>query len=272
MLQVCGLTKTYNGRPAVDNVDLAIQRGETVVLMGPSGCGKSTLLRCLNRLTEPDCGEIWFEGQAVHRMAGAELLAYRRRVGFVFQHFNLIQRLSVVDNVALGLVIAGEERESALAKAEAALARVGLGPTVYRRRPVELSGGQRQRVGIARALAGEPDLMLWDEPTASLDPMLVEEVLEVMEDLARTARAGMLIVTHEMSFAVKAADRLLFMDQGKLVEEGRPEEVLASPRSAVGQRYRKLWQKRYSLAGHNQGWRRILGAGAEKGGRSPVAL
>lgn len=245
MLQVYDLHKSYGREVALGGITISVARGETVVLMGPSGCGKSTLLRCVNRLIEPDDGEIWFKGQPVREMSDRELLAYRRRVGFVFQHFNLIERLSVVENTALGLVMAGTPQEQALQAATRALLRVGIGSGLHRRLPRELSGGQRQRVGIARALVGEPDLMLWDEPTASLDPILVQEVLEVMEELVVSTGAGMLIVTHELPFAMRLADRVVLMDKGRIVEDGPPHDVLEAPSSEIGRCYRRLWEARY---------------------------
>lgn len=171
VLQVYDLRKEYGNEAALVGVTLSVARGETVVLMGPSGCGKSTLLRCINRLVEPDAGEIWFEGQSVRDMNDEQLQVYRRRLGFVFQHFNLITRLSVLENVALGLIMAGAQREVALQAAEVALEKVEIGRVLHHRVPSALSGGQRQRVGIARAIVAQPDLMLWDEPTASLDPI-----------------------------------------------------------------------------------------------------
>lgn len=245
MLQVHNLVKYYQNTPALLGVDLFVQRGETVVLMGPSGCGKSTLIRCINRLTKPDSGEIWFDGMPVHKFNEQDMLDFRRRIGFVFQHFNLISRLNVLDNTALGLVMSGMPRQQAMKEAEQALVQVGVGAELWGRLPNELSGGQRQRVGIARALAGKPALMLWDEPTASLDPILVQEVLQVMEDLATAAQAAMLVVTHEISFAARVADRILLMDQGRIVEEGNASRILTAPTSTVGLRYQKLWRIRY---------------------------
>lgn len=249
MLQVYDLHKKYGSEEALVGITLSVARGETVVLMGPSGCGKSTLLRCINRLVEPDDGEIWFDGQSVRDMNEGQLQGYRRRLGFVFQHFNLVARLSVLENVALGLIMAGTQREVALQAAQAALATVGIGPALHHRLPSELSGGERQRVGIARAIVTEPDLMLWDEPTASLDPILVQEVLAVMEELVVSTGAGMLIVTHELPFALRLADRLVIMDQGRIVEEGDPRVILSAPVSEVGAGYRRLWQTRYLEGG-----------------------
>ena len=175
MLKITDLRKQYGKVTALDGVDLQVNQGETVVVMGPSGCGKSTLIRCINRLTEPDGGSIQFAGVDVLQLENGELQDLRRSIGFVFQQFNLIDRLTVLENVMFHLVLGGMDREKAAQLAEAALKKVGLSSTLNRR-PSELSGGQQQRVGIARALVGNPKLMLWDEPTASLDPILVGEV------------------------------------------------------------------------------------------------
>ncbi len=239
MLEIRGLRKTYGKLAALDGVDLTVKKGETVVIMGPSGCGKSTLIRCVNRLTEPDEGMILLNGKSVLDLEQKELQDLRANVGFVFQQFNLIGRLTVLENVMFHLVLRGMDREEAQGRASAVLEKVGLESTKDRR-PSELSGGQQQRVGIARALVTNPEIMLWDEPTASLDPILVGEVLEVMEELVKTTATTMVIVTHEVSFALRVAERIVFMDQGKVVEEGVPEEVFKNPRSEIARLYRKL--------------------------------
>jgi polar amino acid transport system ATP-binding protein len=167
------------------------------------------------------------------------LSVLRRRIGFVFQQFNLVRRLNVLENVAFALRIEGLPKEEAEAKAVQALSRVGLRERALNY-PVELSGGEQQRVGIARALALEPPLMLWDEPTAALDPILVSEVIEIMEELVRSKSTTMLVVTHEVGFASRAADRIIFMDQGMIVEEGAPATVFTTPTSEIGEKYKKL--------------------------------
>jgi polar amino acid transport system ATP-binding protein len=240
VLEVESLAKSYGKNQALSGVDLQVMPGNTVVVTGPSGCGKSTLLRCIVRLTSPDSGKIIVTGEDVTNLSYSQLLDVRRRIGFVFQRSNLIQRLTALENVALPLLAADVTRDDAWRRALKALARVGLIGNVVYRRPCELSGGECQRVAIARALAPEPALMLWDEPTASLDPILVQEVLDVMESLVRTGETAMVIVTHEMKFALRAADWLILLDQGKIAEQGIPVQVFNSPRSELGRKYGRL--------------------------------
>ena len=239
MLTLQHLHKSFGALRAVDDLSFAVAKGQTVVLMGPSGCGKSTTIRTINRLVEPDQGSICFDGTDILTLKAPELRKIRKKIGFVFQNFNLISRLSALENVMLGLVMDGLSKEEALVKARTALEKVGL-EKHSSHKPGELSGGQQQRVGIARALAFEPELMLWDEPTASLDPILVREVLVVMEDLAKYQGSTMLVVTHEISFALHVADRIVLMDKGHVVEEGQPSQVFLSPQSVIGQQYKQL--------------------------------
>lgn len=239
MLAVSNLVKAYGDKTAVNGISLKVAKGETVVIMGPSGCGKSTTIRCVNRLTDPTAGEITFRGISLTSLSHQELLQVRKRIGFVFQQFNLVGRLTALENVMLGLVMGGMDKEQAHLQASNALLKVGLEKHALQR-PGELSGGQQQRVGIARALALEPEMMLWDEPTASLDPILVREVLDVMEELSKHQNMTMLVVTHELPFALHVADRIVLMDNGKIVEEGVPQTVFTIPQSEVGQQYRKL--------------------------------
>ncbi len=239
MLEIKGLKKSYGRKNALNGVDFKVARGETVVIMGPSGCGKSTLIRCINRLTEPDEGIINLQNQTITEMSLNELLKVRRKIGFVFQHFNLIKRLTILDNVSMPLRLHGVDLGEAEQRAKDALGKVGLSHKLEDI-PEELSGGEQQRVGIARALALEPEIMLWDEPTASLDPILVGEVIEVMEELVREGKTTMIIVTHELFFARRAADRIVFMDKGIIVESGIPEDVLEHPVSEIGQKYHNL--------------------------------
>jgi polar amino acid transport system ATP-binding protein len=239
MLAINSLFKRFGKVLAVNGMSLTVSQGETVVLMGPSGCGKSTTIRMVNRLIEPDAGRIIFAGQDITLLGAEALRQTRKRIGFVFQQFNLISRLTALENVMLGLVMDGLEKEAAYERALAAMEKVGL--VRFRdQKPSELSGGQQQRVGIARALAFEPELMLWDEPTASLDPMLVREVLVVMEELAKYRASTMVVVTHELPFALHVADRIVLMDKGQVVEEGIPAKVFVNPVSDIGQRYKEL--------------------------------
>lgn len=239
MLTIQNLYKSFGDLVAVKDFNLHVKRGETVVLMGPSGCGKSTTIRSVNRLINPDQGSINFAGLEITKLGSDQLGAIRKRIGFVFQQFNLISRLTAVENVMLGLVMDGMPKELAYDKALEALSKVGLEKQPHHK-PVEMSGGQQQRVGIARALAFEPELMLWDEPTASLDPILVREVLVIMEELAKFRGSTMLVVTHEISFAIHVADRIVLMDKGSIVEEGMPEEVFGNPSSQIGRQYKEL--------------------------------
>ncbi|MCC5467287.1 amino acid ABC transporter ATP-binding protein [Pelosinus baikalensis] len=239
MLVIQNLYKQFGSLVAVNEFNLRVKTGETVVLMGPSGCGKSTAIRTINRLVEPDRGSIMLNESNILAMDPDELRQARKRIGFVFQHFNLIGRLSALENVMLGLVMSGVERENAESRAMESLRKVGLDNHLDHK-PDQLSGGQQQRVGIARALAYEPELMLWDEPTASLDPILVREVLVVMEELARYRASTMIVVTHELPFALRVADRIVLMDNGSIVEEGKPSQVFVSPVSDIGKKYKEL--------------------------------
>jgi polar amino acid transport system ATP-binding protein len=236
-LKVSGLTKRFRGATALDSVYLEVARGEVVTLIGPSGCGKSTLLRCLTWLEEPDDGFIevggrpfgrTLVGQVVHRQTRREIDALRPKIGLVFQNLNLWPHLSALENVARGpVVVLGRKRAAVEAQARALLARLGLERQMDKH-PHELSGGQRQRVAIARTLAMEPELILFDEPTSALDPELVGEVLGLLREIAATGMT-MLVVTHEIGFAGGVADRIAFMDQGRIVETGPARAILDNP-------------------------------------------
>ena len=227
LLEMRGVTKRFGGFTALDGVDLDMRKGERLVVCGPSGSGKSTLIRCINRLEEPDGGSIAIEGRTVGGGA-ADLNALRRRVGMVFQQFNLFPHLSVIDNITVApRKLLGMPRPEAEARALVLLERVRLADQV-RKLPSQLSGGQQQRVAIARALAMDPVLMLFDEPTSALDPEMIKEVLDVMLELGRGGMS-MIVVTHEMGFARRAADRIVFMDKGKNVAAAPPEEFFARP-------------------------------------------
>ena len=227
IIDIKGLTKNFGGFRALDGVDLEVTEGEIVVIIGPSGSGKSTLIRCINRLEEHDGGTIAVDGHAVRK--GADLTAIRTELGMVFQSFNLFPHLSVLRNVSLAPVrVRGLSWLEADARARKLLERVGLKDHIEKY-PAQLSGGQQQRVGIARALAMEPKVLLFDEPTSALDPEMVGEVLDVIQQLAKTG-VTMMVVTHEMGFARKAANRVVFMDAGRIVEQGPPDALFDTPR------------------------------------------
>jgi ABC-type polar amino acid transport system ATPase subunit len=226
-IRIRGLGKSYGQFRALRGVDLDVAAGEVVVIIGPSGSGKSTLIRCINRLEEFQEGEIVVDGTIVS--GGRSLKQVRAEVGMVFQSFNLFPHLSILDNLTLApRRVRGLTRPEAEERAQALLERVGLG-TQSHKRPAQLSGGQQQRVAIARALAMEPRVLLFDEPTSALDPEMVGEVLAVIQSLARTG-VTLIIVTHEMGFARRVADRVIFMDGGVIAEQGVPEELFKAPR------------------------------------------
>ena len=214
---------------ALNKVSLEVSAGEVVVIIGPSGSGKSTFLRCLNRLEFADDGEIFIEGVDV-LCSSCNINAIRAEVGMVFQSFNLFPHLSVLDNLVLAqMTVRKRSREDAEAKGMNLLTKVGIGDK-YNVFPDQLSGGQQQRVAIARSLAMDPKVMLFDEPTSALDPEMVGEVLDVMQTLAREGMT-MVVVTHEMGFAREVADRVVFMDQGTIMETGAPDQLFSSPRN-----------------------------------------
>ena len=227
MITVKNLSKSFGDLEVLKQIDYEVERGECVVVIGPSGSGKSTFLRCLNRLEEPTGGEIIFDGQNILDKK-SDINKIRQRLGMVFQHFNLFPHLTVKENITLaptklGLMSASEADKTAMELLE----RVGLSEKadVY---PVQLSGGQKQRVAIARSLAMKPKAMLFDEPTSALDPEMVGEVLDVMRSLAKEGMT-MVIVTHEMGFAREVADRVIFMSDGVITEEGTPEQIFDNP-------------------------------------------
>lgn len=223
ILEVRGLQKRFGDLEVLKGLDLDIHEGEVISIIGPSGCGKSTFLRCLNLLEKPDGGSIRFEGQEVTG-AKTDVTAYRRKIGMVFQHFNVFPHLTVLNNVTLAPVSNKMMTEAQAAeKARVLLDRVGLGDKLDEY-PTKLSGGQKQRLAIVRALALEPQVILFDEPTSALDPEMVMEVLDVIRELAESGMT-ILIVTHEMGFAREVSDRVLFMYGGQIAESGTPEEV-----------------------------------------------
>jgi polar amino acid transport system ATP-binding protein len=260
LLRVANVSKWFGGHQVLNSVSLSVQRSEVVCIIGPSGSGKSTLLRCMNFLEEYQSGEIFIRGKLIgyanarsgQRVRDSErnIDALRRNVAMVFQQFNLWPHMSVLDNVAQPLVLVyGKPKAEAHARARQVLEKVGLGDKIDEY-PLRLSGGQQQRVGIARALAVEPAAILFDEPTSSLDPELVGEVLQVMKQLAGEGMT-MVIVTHEMHFAAEVADRVIFLDQSTKVEEGTPREVFFNPKNERTRRFLQTWAERNSLFTRN---------------------
>ena len=232
MITVKDLYKDFgeNGEIKVlKGVSEHIEKGEKVVIIGPSGSGKSTFLRCLNRLEEPTSGEIYFEDQLI-TSPKCNIDKRRMKMGMVFQHFNLFPHLSIMDNITLAPIkLLKKSKEEARENAMKLLARVGL-PDKADAFPGQLSGGQKQRIAIARSLAMNPDVMLFDEPTSALDPEMVGEVLDLMKELAEDGMT-MVVVTHEMGFAKEVANRVLFMDEGIILEQGSPAEIFTAPKS-----------------------------------------
>ena len=230
LIDVKNLKKHYNGGTvkALDNVDFSVNVGEVVVIIGPSGSGKSTLLRSLNLLEQPTGGHIIF-GREDLLQKKVNINLHRQKMGMVFQHFNLFGHMTVLKNMTIGPVkLLKKNKKEAEAKALELLERVGLKDRANAY-PSQLSGGQKQRVAIVRALCMEPDVMLFDEPTSALDPEMVGEVLDVMKELAHEGMT-MIVVTHEMGFAKEVATRVIFMDNGKIAEEGTPEEIFTRPK------------------------------------------
>lgn len=227
MIEVKGLRKSFGELEVLKNIDQHIEQGEKVVIIGPSGSGKSTFLRCLNLLETPTGGDIYIDGEKVTDK-NIDINRVREKMGMVFQQFNLFPHLSVLENITLAPIkVKKMTKEQADEKAMVLLKRVGLEDKAESY-PGQLSGGQQQRIAIARALAMEPEIMLFDEPTSALDPEMVGEVLEVMKDLAEGGMT-MVVVTHEMGFAREVASRVLFMDGGYVLEDGTPGQVFSSP-------------------------------------------
>ena len=230
------IEKSFENQKVLRGIDLEIQDGETVVLIGSSGSGKSTFLRCLNLLNTPDKGQIFIDGQEITNPK-TNLNKLRAKVGMVFQSFNLFENLNIIENIKLAprkvLHLSNKQAEK---EAIELLKRVGLANKSYDY-PKNLSGGQKQRVAIARALAMHPEVILFDEPTSALDPEMVGEVLEVIKDLAKDHSRTMVIVTHEMSFAKEVGSRLIFLDKGKIIEDGEPHQVMNHPTTERAARF-----------------------------------
>ncbi|MGG1399826.1 amino acid ABC transporter ATP-binding protein [Bacillus salipaludis] len=244
MISIKGLYKQFDQLEVLKGIDLEVEKGKVVVIIGPSGSGKTTMLRCLNVLETPTKGVISIEGKSLDfskPVPKKNIASFRRLTGMVFQNYNLFPHKTAVENVMEGpIIVKGESKDSARKKAVSLLEKVGLGDKIdyY---PAQLSGGQQQRVGIARALAMEPEVMLFDEPTSALDPELVGEVLKVMKDLAQEGMT-MIVVTHEMRFAREAADEVIFMDQGVVVERNKPEEIFTNPKEERTRKFLNMIQ------------------------------
>jgi polar amino acid transport system ATP-binding protein len=240
LLEITGLYKDYDGTPALKNISLGIHKQEVVVVLGPSGCGKTTLLRCMNGLEQVQSGQILLDGRVLNT-GKTDWRFIRQKIGMVFQSYELFPHMTVLDNILLGpLKVQKRNRKEAEGAARLLLERVGL----YEKRgafPRQLSGGQKQRAAIIRALVMEPEIMLFDEITAALDPEMVREVLDVMLGLAKSGMT-MVIVTHEMQFAKAAADRIVFMDSGEIVEDSPPEDFFAKPKTERGCRFLNIFQ------------------------------
>lgn len=235
MIRVKNLCKQFGDLKVLNGINEHIQAGEVVVVIGPSGSGKSTFLRCLNLLEDVTDGEIYVDDEMINSPS-VDVNLIRQKMGMVFQHFNLFPHLSIMDNITLAPVLLKKmTKEEAVKKGQELLNTVGLldKANAY---PAQLSGGQKQRVAIARALAMNPEIMLFDEPTSALDPEMVGEVLDVMKDLAKSGMT-MVIVTHEMGFAKEVATRVLFMDQGQILESGTPDEVFNHPKNERTQNF-----------------------------------
>ena len=229
ILEVRHLSKTFGTNPVLRDINFEISEGDVISVIGPSGSGKSTLLRCINLLETPTAGSILFRGRDIKEL-GKDVFSYRAKVGMVFQSFNLFDNLTVMENCTLGQIkVLHKNREESEEYALQILSRVGMAP-YCNARPRQLSGGQKQRVAIARAMALKPEVILFDEPTSALDPELVGEVLDVMRDLAEQGMT-MAVVTHEMAFARQVSNRVVFMDDGVIMEEGSPEELFTDPQN-----------------------------------------
>lgn len=228
MVKVENLHKSFGSLKVLDGIAFEVAKGEVLVIIGASGSGKSTLLRCVNALEPVQSGEVYINGEAIHKSQGRDLSRIRTEVGMVFQHFELFSHKTAIENITLAPIhVRKLTREQANERAMALLERVGL-PEKANAYPSELSGGQRQRVAIARALAMEPMVMMFDEPTSALDPEMIKEVLDVMTDLANSGMT-MLCVTHEMGFAREVARRVMFIDHGRIVEQGAPADIFNNP-------------------------------------------
>ena len=234
ILNVVNIEKYYGNKDnvtkAIDNISFRVEKGEFVGIMGPSGSGKTTLLNCISTIDNVTTGSIVIDNDDITRLKGRKLEDFRReKLGFIFQDFNLLDTLTAFENISLALTIAGKKGKEVKKLVDKAAESLDI-KEVLNKYPYQMSGGQKQRIAIARALAMEPDVMLFDEPTSALDPEMVGEVLNVMKDLAKEGMT-MVVVTHEMGFAREVGDRILFMDGGKIVEQGTPDEIFKNPKN-----------------------------------------
>lgn len=240
LLEIKHLKKEYDGQVILKDMSLQVEKGEVIVIVGPSGCGKSTFLRCLNGLETIQGGEISLDGAAFHG-SSKNITDIRQKIGMVFQSYDLFPHLNVLDNIMIApLKVQKRDKKEVEKEAMQLLSRVGLGDKA-KYFPRQLSGGQKQRVAIVRALCMHPEIMLFDEVTAALDPEMVREVLDVMSDLAKQGMT-MLIVTHEMQFAKAVSKKVLFMDQGEIIEEGDPKEFFAHPQTERAKKFLDIFQ------------------------------
>ncbi|MFF2589532.1 amino acid ABC transporter ATP-binding protein [Peribacillus butanolivorans] len=245
MINIKNLHKSFGDLEVLKGIDLEVEQGKVIVLIGPSGSGKTTFLRCLNLLEVPTDGTIEIDQKLMEfkkTVSKRSITSFRSLTGMVFQNYNLFPHKTAVENVMEGpIIVKNIPKQKAKEKAKALLTKVGLGDKIdfY---PFQLSGGQQQRVGIARALAMEPKVMLFDEPTSALDPELVGDVLQVMKDLAKEERMTMVVVTHEMRFAREGADEVIFMDEGKIMERGTPEQIFTNPKEERTRRFLNMIQ------------------------------
>ena len=239
ILEIKNLKKSYGKNEVLKDISLSVKKGEVISIIGSSGSGKSTFLRSINLLESPSGGEILYHGDNVLEK-GYDLTTYRERLGMVFQSFNLFENLNVLENAIVAqTTVLKRDRKEAESIAKANLEKVGMGEQYWKAKPKQLSGGQKQRVAIARALSVDPEAILFDEPTSALDPEMVKEVLDVIKELAKEGMT-MAIVTHEMGFAKEVADRLLFVDGGKIIEDDKPEVVFEHPKN---ERAREFFSK-----------------------------
>lgn len=235
MIRVENLHKKFGQLHVLKGIDEQVEKGEVIAVIGPSGSGKSTFLRCLNLLEKPDKGKVFFDGVEI-TAKGVDINKHRQRMGMVFQHFNIFPHLTVLGNITLAPVMLGKKSKQDMRKyAEELLNRVGLEDKIHEH-PSRLSGGQKQRLAIVRALAMNPDVMLFDEPTSALDPEMVGEVLDVIKKLVQSGMTSV-IVTHEMGFAREVSDRVLFMDEGIIAEQGTPQEIFGNPQNPRTQEF-----------------------------------